>query len=449
MGKFQIKTGQLSLMRNQRYRVALAGCLVLLAVLLARLPLAAQGVAVTVSVDREEALYTVGEKAVFTIALSGAGEEKVRVKYALLDGGLTPGEQQEAELSAQSPRVRITHEWKKPSFVLLSVRTTGAPSDGKTLLAGAGCEPEKLPAPLPKPDDFDAFWDAKKAIIDALPANAVLVPVPAFTDDAIETYAITMDNINGSKVRGFFSRPKREGKYPALLFVNAAGIYSVRPGGVASYARRGAIALDINPHDIENDQPQEYYTRLGQTTLMNWQRQGRQSRETSYFLRMFLSCYRAAQYLTGRTEWDGQHFVVTGSSMGGGQSFVTAYLSPKVTAFAANVAALCDHAGREAGRAPGWPGWVTYVDGKADPEQLTASRYYDGVNFARTIHAKALVTAGFIDRTCSPSSVCTAFNQLAGPKEFLPMPKAGHESPPEWRRAQAAFIERELGLAAK
>lgn len=172
-------------------------------------------------------------------------------------------------------------------------------------------------------------------------------------------------------------------------------------------------------------------------------------RETSYFLRMFLSCYRAAQYLTGRPEWDGQRFVVTGSSMGGGQSFVTAYLAPKVTAFAANVAALCDHAGREAGRAPGWPRWVTYADARPDAEELTASRYFDCVNFARTIRAKALVSAGFIDTTCSPSSVCAAFNQLAGPKELLPMPRAGHEPPPEWARAQAAFLERELGLAGK
>jgi cephalosporin-C deacetylase-like acetyl esterase len=436
-------------------------------VLLVRLPLAAQGAAVTVSVDREKPLYAVGEKAVFTIVLTGAGEQGAHVKYTLLEGGQVPIEQKECDLSSQSPRLTITHEWKKPSFVLLNVQTTGTTNDGKTLRVGAGCEPEKLPAPLPKPADFDAFWNARKAIIDALPANPILVPVPAFTDDAIETYAVTLDNINGSKVRGFFSKPKRAGKYPALLFVNAAGIYPVRPGGVARYARRGVIALDINPHDIENDQPQAYYDNLGQTTLKDWQHQGRQSRETSYFLRMFLSCYRAAEYLTRRAEWDGKHFVVTGSSMGGGQSFVTAYLSPKVTAFAANVAALCDHAGREAGRAPGWPRWVTYTDGRPDPAELEASRYFDAVNFARTIRAKALVSAGFIvnfartirakalvsagfiDTTCAPSSVYTAFNQLPGSKEMLPMPRAGHEVPPEWSQAQAAFLERELGLGRK
>jgi cephalosporin-C deacetylase-like acetyl esterase len=132
--------------------------------------------------------------------------------------------------------------------------------------------------------------------------------------------------------------------------------------------------------------------------------------------------------------------------MGGGQSFVTAYLCPKVTAFAANVSAFCDHAGPLAGRAAGWPQWVQFPDGKPNEKQLEASRYYDCANFALTVHAKALVSAGFIDTTCPPSSVYAAFNALAGEKRFFNMPKSGHAVPDDWSQARTQFLVSELGV---
>ena len=278
-----------------------------------------------------------------------AAEEAKAVCYALKlnnQSDLTNG-----TVDLMSGAKEIVYEFKAPGWVLLSVTSKWKGADGKavTICAGAMCEPEKIRPGEKIPADFQAFWDQKKKLLDVMPFEPELTPVTNMTNDKVETYAIVLKNINGTKIRGFFAKPKGAGKFPAFMEVNPAGVYSINPGFVFKCATKGVMAIHINAHDILNGQPKEYYEQLD-IKVKGYAHRGRNSREESYFLRMFCACYRAAQYLTGWEEWDGKHFVVYGSSMGGGQAFVTASLCAKVTAFAANVPALCDHGGREAGR---------------------------------------------------------------------------------------------------
>jgi cephalosporin-C deacetylase-like acetyl esterase len=119
-----------------------------------------------------------------------------------------------------------------------------------------------------------------------------------------------------------------------------------------------------------------------------------------------------------------------------------------VTALAANIAALCDHTGPAASRAAGWPKWITYTDGEPDVAQLAAACYFDGVNFAPAIGAKGLMSMGFIDEVCPPSSVYTAFNAYKGPKQAVEKPLVAHQISPLWRELSQQFIDRELGVSS-
>ena len=112
---------------------------------------------------------------------------------------------------------------------------------------------------------------------------------------------------------------------------------------------------------------------------------------------------------------NGKVLVVTGSSQGGGQSIVAGGLDSRVTCIAASVPALCDHTGRAIGRINGWPKLVpTNRYGRPDPKVLEVSRYFDAVNFAARCKADAIVSAGFIDPTCPPTTNYAAYNQLKG-----------------------------------
>ena len=54
---------------------------------------------------------------------------------------------------------------------------------------------------------------------------------------------------------------------------------------------------------------------------------GNESRETAYFLQMYLACYQAARYLTERDDWDGKALVASGNTWPGLLPPVVAALS--------------------------------------------------------------------------------------------------------------------------
>lgn len=393
--------------------------------------------------DRADAKYAAGDTALFTITCLAAGKPvpEATLTYSLRENGFR--EVASGSLAITNGHGSIEHVCSAPGFLLLSVTQPGSK---KSALVGAACEPEKLRPSAPRPDDFDAFWNGMKAKVDAVLSAPVLTPVPRHTDDTIETYALTLENFNGTHVRCYFAKPRGTGPFPAFMEVHGAGTYFIEPDLVARLARRGVMAVDMCPHDVELGLPETTYRELWDSQLKGYQRRGSDSRDRSYFLQMFCGNYRTARFITSQSEWDRAHFVVHGSSQGGGQCLATAYLCPEVTAMAANIAALCDHTGPALGRAAGWPRWITYTAGAADPDQRSAARYFDGVNFAQGIEAKGLMSMGFIDQVCPPSSVYTAFNVYKGPKRVVEKPLIAHQISPLWREVSQKFIDEELGI---
>jgi len=161
--------------------------------------------------------------------------------------------------------------------------------------------------------------------------------------------------------------------------------------------------------------------------LKNYWNIGNDDRDHSYFLAMYLSCYRAAQYLTERPDWNGKTLVVTGDSQGGLQTLMLAGLHPRITAAMALVPAGCDMLGPQVGRRGGWPQWFDNVDGKNPDAVRSASRYFDVVNFAARIKCPVLVGLGLRDETCPPAGVLAAVNQIGSPKKVLILPLSAHQ----------------------
>jgi cephalosporin-C deacetylase-like acetyl esterase len=139
---------------------------------------------------------------------------------------------------------------------------------------------------------------------------------------------------------------------------------------------------------------------------------------------MYLRDTRALDYIRSRPDWDGKTIVISGMSMGGQQSLATAGLNPdKITAMIINVPAGADFSGDLHGSKRGYPNWP--VD---DPKVVETARYFDVANFAPAIKAKSLVAFGFIDTTSPPFGVLSAFNQIQGAKEAVPMPGSDHNN---------------------
>ena len=252
----------------------------------------------------------------------------------------------------------------------------------------------------------------------------------------IDYYTVTLDNIRGTHVRGQLARPTKEGKYPAMLVVQPAGVYALAHDWVIGPAYEGWLTLNISAHDLPINETRDFYANLEKTTLNNYMAIGCEDRETSYFLHMFLGDVRAVEYLTSRPDWDGKTLVVMGGSQGGLQSFVTAALCPQVTALMAEVPAGCDVYAPMATppRADPWPWWLppetwtgpSILKGHDAKKVQATAGYFDGINFAARVHCPALVSVGLIDNCAWPTAGLAAYNQLKGPKQVVIMPLSQH-----------------------
>jgi len=154
---------------------------------------------------------------------------------------------------------------------------------------------------------------------------------------------------------------------------------------------------------------------------------------------MYLSCYRAADYLTQRSDWNGKTLVVMGDSQGGQQTLMTAGFFPGISAALALVPAGFDMLGPEVGRKGGWPQWYGQTDGKDPARVHEASRYFDVANFIPNIKCPVLVGVGLLDETCPPEGILAGLNQLTSPKEVIILPRSGHQ---DHQGSQQAYRDR-------
>jgi cephalosporin-C deacetylase len=280
---------------------------------------------------------------------------------------------------------------------------------------GAAVAPLQIPLSTPRPDDFDAFWDGKLAMQAKLPINAVLTPVK--TDvPGVEMSMFVLDAL-GSRAHGYVAKPAGEGKFPALVQLQYAGVYALNAHADAELAAKGWLVLNVDSHDKLPFDPSgnipQAYNAVGNT-----------DREKSYFLNMYLRDSRVLDYLATRPDWDGKTIVLTGGSMGGQQSIALAGLRPdKVTAAAVCVPSGADTNGDLDGRKAGYPYWPS-----DNPDAMKTALYFDTVDFASRIKAPVFAGFGLIDTVSPPAGVWTMLNQIPGPKEPLPVIDSEHDN---------------------
>jgi cephalosporin-C deacetylase-like acetyl esterase len=309
--------------------------------------------------------------------------------------------------------------------------------DNGLYAVGAAIAPNRIGLSTPRPDDFDTFWKSKLDAQAKIPIHAELTPVE--TDvPGVELSTFVLDAL-GSKAHGYIARPKKEGKLPAVIQLQYAGVYALNARANATRAAQGWLVLNVDSHDKLPSEDSGGIPR-------NYQAVGNNDREKSYFLNMYLRDSRVLDYLLTREDWDGKTIVLTGGSMGGQQSLVLAGLRPeKVTAVLVCVPAGADTNGDLHGRKAGYPNWPSN-----DPAIMKTALYFDTVNFASRIKAPVMAGMGFIDTISPPAGIWTALNQMPGPKEPLPMIESEHDNlTPQKGRACPARTREILDLLVK
>ena len=389
---------------------------------------AAKALTLNISVDRPDAIYQLGQVATFTIEAQEDAQplNETAVTCVFSKDGWQP--KQAETVSLKNGKATLTGKLDEPGFLLLRA-TIGK----TTALAGAAYEPLQLKPSLPPPADFDQFWAKPKDALAEVPMTSKLIRVEP-PSKGIEAFDVEVACV-GKAVTGYLGKPEnpKAKSLPAILFVHGAGVRSSNLSSTSWALKEGGmLALDINAHGLPNGQPDEFYKNLAEGELKTYRTAGNHDREECYFKGMFLRMIRAIDFLTSQPEWDGKTLIVYGTSQGGFQALAAAGLDARVTFICAGVPAGCDHTGSAANRISGWPKLAPVdSEGKPDPIAFEVARYFDCVNFAGRAKCQgAVVTVGYIDTTCPPTSVYAAFNNLPVPKAIHADVAAGHSNTP-------------------
>ena len=390
--------------------------------------------------------YTSGEPIRFLIRVT-RGEKPVpraAVSYEIQLNGTKAHKSGDGATDAGGV-LTVETSLNEPGCLAIVARVAISESETIKAESGVAVDAAKLKPALPAPDDFDAFWTAQTKRLAEMPKNTRLTPVKVPREGweaDVECFDVQIDCPGGAPMSGYFARPKgaKPRSCPAWISFHGAGAHSSTLIAAAGRAKaRHMLGMDINAHGIPNGKPDEYYRDLLKGELKGYGFKGMDSRDTCYFLGMYLRIKRAIDFLCEQPEWDGTTLIASGSSQGGGQAIVAAGLDRRVTLVSAGLPAMCDLAGSAANRGAGWPLGTR----KLTEPQLQTVRYFDACHFAARARARAVVRVGLVDHTCWPTGMLAMCNQLEGTKNVLVFHNSGHGWTPSsaYRAAQDVFAK--------
>lgn len=299
-------------------------------------------------------------------------------------------------------------------------------------LRGIAISPELLKRSYPCPDDFDEFWQAKKASINR-PFTVKYTKIDKTTHphlhESTHKNLLTKDlsqveildvqvSCLEKGVSGILTRPKnpKPKSLAAILFLHGAGVSACDPSLFIEQASKGIMVYDINAHGIPNDQPKSWYDELKEKgALLDYQAIGRHDKNEFYYLNMYLRVKRALDFLMSLPEWDGKVLITMGGSQGSSQAMAGAYLEEKVSAIVGKIPAYGDLTGFLINRDVNFRDWLKMEPrGRVPKGVLNVAPYFDNVNFIRNYKRDAIYCFGLLDQGCLPTTNYVPISECPG-----------------------------------
>ena len=159
---------------------------------------------IKMSLDRPEALYRCGETAEFTVAMNdGAGRPKTsgEIEWRLDNYGEELVAKGTVDLADANP-FKIKGTLPYPGFLRLTVVPKG---EWRKTYYSAAFEPERIRPAVPKPTDFDRFWDESIARLDRdVSPDVQIEAVPGFPAKGINLQRVSFATVGGRRVHALF-----------------------------------------------------------------------------------------------------------------------------------------------------------------------------------------------------------------------------------------------------
>ena len=289
--------------------------------------------------------------------------------------------------------------------------------------------------PLYQPGDFDAYWNTTIDKALRQPINAELIPY-ALPAAGVECFAVRFDGFTdgGSpgRIAGWYLRPARVGKFPAVVHYHGYSGRGPRPLDMLALASQGICCLSM---DCRGQNGQSTDTSPGDGgNHMGWMTKGIRDPRQYYFRFVYADAVRALELVARRDEVDESRIAVTGGSQGGALSLAASALSDRPILSLPDIPFLCDfRRAIQITPAGPYPEIINFL--KQFPtlqEQVIETlSYIDNLNLAPRIRCRTIISNSLWDDVCPPSTIFAVFHHITAPKEMTIYPYHKHEVPYE------------------
>jgi cephalosporin-C deacetylase len=289
----------------------------------------------------------------------------------------------------------------------------------------------------PRPHDFDAYWDAALAEMEATDSHVELIPHELHAPFA-ECFHLYFTGVGGARVHAKYLRPKGSTEpHPAVLMFHG---YSGSSGDWAdklNYVARGysVAAMDCRGQGGLS----EDVGGVKGNTLRGHIIRGLADPDPTklYYRSVFLDTAQLAKIVMNFPEVDAARVGATGGSQGGALTLSCAALTPTLKKAAPVYPFLCDYkrVWEMDLAAAAYEELKTYFrnfDPRHENEDAMWERlgYIDNQHLAPRIQAEILMPVGLMDTVCPPSTQFAAYNKITAKKNVLLYPDFGHEGLP-------------------
>ncbi|MCQ2313139.1 MAG: acetylxylan esterase [Paludibacteraceae bacterium] len=351
-----------------------------------------------------------------------------------------------------SPSKDLTPEIYKASIKLdnKSLKTIMLNWDGEHKISAfnIAVDPMKIESPYDGQPDFDEFWENTKKELRALYAdNEVKLTVYKETANAtIYLFeARSIKNIGDTLgiVRGYYSEPKAEGKYPLQIqfppYDTPGSAFSCPLSGSATQCE-----MHVSPRGQYINMRNGYKNDYGE-----WIKYGIKRKETYYYRGAYMDCVRAVDFAFGREKVDTTQVFAYGSSQGGALTIATAALSDHTFAAISVCVPFLGDWQDFFKLSNGFPGDIKNAakkEGMTEEDALRVLSYIDTKNLAHKVTCPVLEIICLQDDVVPPHTNASIYNNLTncpdkGERLYI-SPLENHAWAQGWSTLMAKFFKK-------
>jgi beta-glucosidase len=328
----------------------------------------------------------------------------------------------------------ITFLPPSPGFYRFEVCAEKNGVKGKSLKFNMGYEPEKILVSTDSKEDFSEFWKETRRELEKIAPQYRMTLLKEQSTEIKNIYHVEMYSFGNIKIEGYYSVPKKAGKYPAIIAYMGYGAKPYFPDA-NSLPDFCEFVLSTRGQGIQKEQ----------NTYGDWLVYGLENKENYYYRGAYMDLIRGIDFLCSRPEINPDKIVAEGGSQGGAFTLIACALDKRIKGGAPHIPFLTDFPNYF--KICPWPrsAFENYIQKNPDENWETIYdllSYFDVKNFAPQILCPIIMGVGLQDHVCPPRTNFTSYNLINTEKSYFIYHDQQHAIGKSWWKTRENFFRK-------